>query len=300
LLSKRAGGTNASVYLIDTTNGDKLTTVDQGNAAFSFVGWSGDRFIYQVNRGTVSDWQPNQQALKSLDATTGQTLLLDQTQASGTSQADYIKQYFGSPYIIGNQVVYAKNWTSAYNSTNMAQVVTKQAELDSIGADGSGHKVVKSFTLDSGTQSSGVSITAELYDPTGLYIDFSSGTKDNFYEYDNGTVTEDTTMTADKFYQSPYPTYLLSPSGSATFWADQRDGKNTLLTGDADGKSSKQIASLSDYNTYGWFTDNYLLVSKDSSELFVMSAAGGTPFKITDYYKPAINYSGYGGGYGGL
>jgi hypothetical protein len=309
LLSKRAGGDNASVYLIDTTNGDKLTTVDQGNATFSFVGWSGDRFIYQVSRGTVSDWQPDQQALKSLDATTGQTLLLDQTQASGTSQSDYVKQYFGSPYIIGNQVVYAKNWTSAYNSTNMAQVVTKQAELDSIGADGSGHRVIKSFTLDSGTQSSGVSITAELYEPDGLYIQFSSGTKDNFYDYDDGKVTDDTTMTADKFYANPYPTYLLSPSGNATFWADQRDGKNALFTGDADGKSPKQIATLSDYATYGWYTDGYLLVSKNSSELYIMPATGpstgsgstnGTPFKITDYYKPAINYNGYGGGYGGL
>jgi hypothetical protein len=31
-----------------------------------------------------------------------------------------------------------------------------------------------------------------------------------------------------------------------------------------------------------------------------MPTAGGTPYKITDYYKPAINYQGYGGGYGGL
>jgi hypothetical protein len=107
-------------------------------------------------------------------------------------------------------------------------------------------------------------------------------------------------LSQDQFWSTPYPTYLLSPSSNQTFWTDQRDGKNTLFVGDNDAKNQKTIASLSGYNIYGWFTDNYLLVSKSSSELYVMPVAGGTPLKITDYYKPAINYQGYGGGYGGL
>ncbi|MEJ0072888.1 MAG: hypothetical protein WDN27_02250 [Candidatus Saccharibacteria bacterium] len=89
LLSRRSGD-NASVYLIDTTNNDKLTTIDQGNADFSLVGWSGDNFVYQVTRNTISNWQAGQQALKSFDATSGETLLLDQTQASGTDQSNWM------------------------------------------------------------------------------------------------------------------------------------------------------------------------------------------------------------------
>jgi Tol biopolymer transport system component len=93
---------------------------------------------------------------------------------------------------------------------------------------------------------------------------------------------------------------LLSPSGSNSFWAEARDGKSALFVGDQDGKNPKQVASLSEYTSYGWFTDDYLLVSKGSSELYIMSKAGGKPQKITDYYKPSVNYQGYGGGYGGL
>ncbi len=295
LLAKRSGD-KASVYMIDTTNGDKLTTVDQGDANFSLVGWSGSRFVYQVTRSTVQNWQSNQQALKSLDATTGQTLLLDQTQASGTNDADYVRQQLGSSYIMGDQVVYAKNWTASYSNV----LGSKQAELDSIGADGSGHKVVKTFSLDAGTQTGQVWVSTRLYEPNGLYVYFQGGAQDTFYDYEDGKITSDTTMTQDKFYGTPYATYLLSPSGSSTFWSDQRDGKNTLFTGDQDGGKSKTIASLSGYNTYGWYTDNYLLVSKNSSELYIMPKDGGTPLKITDYYKPSINYQGYGGGYGGL
>jgi hypothetical protein len=58
---------------------------------------------------------------------------------------------------------------------------------------------------------------------------------------------------------------------------------------------------LSDYDTYGWYSDNYLLVSKNSSELYVMDKAGKqTALKISDYHKPAQVFTGYGGGYGGL
>ncbi|HSX43589.1 MAG TPA: hypothetical protein VLF59_05920 [Candidatus Saccharimonadales bacterium] len=318
LLSKRSG-TTASVYLIDTTNGDKLTTIDEGNANFTLVGWSGDRFIYKVHRNTVADGQKNQEALKSFDPTTGHTLLLDQTDGtaysntSGSHTEGYAKQYFDSVYLIGNNVVYAKDWAgngydySSGNGAMVSFVSGKSAEVDTIGADGSGHRVAKTFTL-SGTiyanpayPSSiyGVTVESRSYEPQSVYLAFTDSNTTSYYEYEDGKVAG-SNLTSEEFYNAPYPTYLLSPSGNSTFWADQRDGKNTLFTGDDDAKNQKTIASLSEYKPYGWFTDNYLLVSKNSSELYIMPASGGTPQKITDYYKPAINYQGYGGGYGGL
>lgn len=284
LLSKRSGD-NASIFLIDTTNGDALTTIDEGNANFSLVGWSGDRFIYSVKRNTVQNWQPNQSALKSFDPTNGHTLLLDQTQASGTSNSDYLGQVFGPVYLSGDQLVYTKNW---YGTT----AGDKQAELDTIGSDGTGHKTVKSFSRNA--------VDTRLYEPGSIYLESYNGSGYDVYKYEDGSVSTTTELNGSSFWNNPYPTFLLSPSGSSTFWAEQRDGKNTLFTGNADAKSPKQVASLSDYNTYGWYTDDYLLVSRNSSELYIMPTSGGTPFKITDYYKPAINYQGYGGGYGGL
>lgn len=297
LLSNRSGN-GASVYIIDTTNGDKLSTIDQGAASFSLLGWSGDTLVYQTARTAVSDWQANQQALKSYDAATGQSLLLDQTQASGTSENDYVKQFFNTPYIIGSQLVYVKGWVGSFSDA--AQVSSKQAELDSIGVNGTGHKTLKTFAPASGANINYLAPTAVLYKPGNLHISFSDGNADTFYSYDGSQVSPDPNMTDTTFYQTTYTTYLLSPSGNQTFWAEQRDGKNTLFVGNADGSSPKQIASLSDYNAYGWYTDNYLLVSKSGSELYIMPAAGGNALKITDYYKPAVNYNGYGGGYGGL
>jgi hypothetical protein len=298
LLSRRSGS-NASIYLIDTTNKDKFSTIDEGNADFSLVGWSGHNFTYQVTRNSVNQWQSNRQALKSYNAETGQNLLLDQTQAAGSDQNNYLSQYIGSPYIINDQVVYSKNWQATFN--NWSQLSSKSAELDSIGSNGSGHKTVKTFTLDGGPVNTGaVYINTQLYAPSELFINFTTDSKNSFYEYQDGKVSETTEVNADTFFSTPYATYLASPSGTSTFWAEQRDGKNTLFIGDKDAKNQKQVASLSQYNTYGWYSDDYLLVSKNSSELYIMSSkGGGTPLKITDYYKPAVNYNGYGGGYGG-
>ena len=301
LLSKRAGGDNASVYLIDTTSDDKLTTIDEGNANFSLVGWSGDRFIYEVDRSsTVQLWQQNRFALKSFDPTSGHTMTLDQTAGDGSSGNNYVNQNFGLIYLVEDQIVYAKNWSG----WGLNVLDGKSAELDTIRADGSGHQVLKTFPYVNSGYAYGytsASIDTRLYEPNSIYIEANNnGSNPTFYDYEDGKVTTDTTLSQDQFWSTPYPTYLLSPSSNQTFWTDQRDGKNTLFVGDNDAKNQKTIASLSGYNIYGWFTDNYLLVSKNSSELYVMPVAGGTPLKITDYYKPAINYQSYGGGYGGL
>src|SRR5437016_2106406 len=52
----------------------------------------------------------------------------------------------------------------------------------------------------------------------------------------------------------------------------------------------KTIANLSDYHPYGWYGDKYLLVTKNSTELYIMDVkglptgqAGGAPVEITDF-----------------
>jgi len=297
LLSKRAGG-SPSLYLIDTSN-DSLSTIDEGNADFSLNGWVSGNFVYTVTRPNVQLWQANRQAIKSFNALTKKTTTLDQTTASGSGQSDYLTELIGSVYAYNDQVFYIKNWTTAYGSA--ASIAGKQATFNSIKPDGSAKKAIKSFGLADGTTAIDVTLEERVESPSAIDLKFSDGTKDNFYTYANGQVKDDSNGTSDSFYTADYPTYLQSPSGDNTFWGDLRDGKNTLFVGDASGQNGKQIATLSDYKTYGWFSDDYLLVSKNASELYIMSKSGAKePIKISDYHKPALTYNGYGGGYGGL
>jgi len=299
LLSRRAGS-NPTLYLINTAD-DSSAVIESGSADFTLTGWAGDTFIYTVTHGDVQLWQPGRQVIKSFNAATKKITVLDQTTASGTSGFDYLSQLVGDVYAYDDQVFYVMNWTASFGGSAPADLINKQSTFNSVKPDGSAKKAIRSFALAAGTQALDITLDTRVKAPDSIELHFSDGTKDNFYIYTGGQVKNDAVTTVDNFYTASYPTYLLSPSGGKTFWSEPRDGKNTLFVGDGEGQNGQQIASLSDYDTYGWYTDNYLLVSKNSSELYAMDKDGKqTPLKISDYHKPAQVFTGYGGGYGGL
>ena len=299
LLAQRKTTGTPELDLIDTST-DTMSNMDEGSATFTLVGWDGDRFIYQVNRNSVQSWQSGQQVLKSFNAATKAITTLAQTTASGDSSTNYLGQQFGTTSIVNGRIIYSLNWNQSYYY-NQGQLSSKQATLNTVNADGSNNAVVKGFSLTPGTQTTQLTIDIEPYKgPNALAIQFANGLSDSFYEYQNGQVTTLSGITDQNFYANNYPTYLLSPSGNQTFWSTPTDGKNALFVGDSNGNNDNKIASLSDYSPYGWYTDNYLLVSKNSSELYTMPAGGGTPTRISDYFKPSQFFSGYGGGYGGI
>jgi hypothetical protein len=297
LLSRRSGD-SPGLYLISTAD-DSLSTIEQGSN-FTLNGWVGDNFIYTATRSDAQLWQSGRQQIKSFSTATKKSIVLDQTTASGTSSSDYLSQLVGDVYAYNDQVFYTMNWTAAFASASSSDIANKQATFNSVKPDGSAKKAIKSFGLAAGTQAIDITLQERVENPNQIDLEFSDGAKDNFYAYSNGQVKDAPNQTADNFYSSIYPTYLESPSGTQTFWSEARDGKNTLFIGDDNGQNGKQIATLSDYTPYGWYSDNYLLVSKNGSELYVMPKAGGDAIKVTDYHKPDTSFPGYGGGYGGL
>ncbi|MEK7059631.1 MAG: hypothetical protein AAB971_02655 [Patescibacteria group bacterium] len=294
VLKARRDGALPALYLIDT-NTDKVTQFDNSDSEFDLIGWYGHSFIYDLSRKSLSYHQPGRQILKSYDADNLQLNQLDQNQAEGDS-ANYAYQNFHNFYILGGgAVVYNTQWYSL-GSTDLS---TKTDTIRAIQPSGQNKKDYQAFISNVNDY-----IEAKLYEPQTIYYSThnNSDNKTTYYAYENQAVK--TISIDENSFTRDYPTYLISPSGNHTFWNEPRDGKNTLFIGDASAKSKKQIASLSEYAPYGWHSDNYVLVSKASSELYIMPAgslsAGRKPLKVTDYYKPVQTYNGYGYGYGGL
>lgn len=294
LLAKRDKET--ALYLIDTATG-KLETIDEGkDLRFSLVGWSGSRFVYSLTRENRKDWQAGYQVLKSYNAPTRQLTVIDETQAG--NEGDSVAQTMSGFYILKNdQIVYIKDWYAgwSYGLDNRTDTIA------SIQADGSNKRALKSYKAMDLSY-----IEAKLYTPQEIHFRVWD---DEYNRLENvmtvGGKLEPVPPAQQKFDQE-YPTFLMSPDGTKSFWAEPRDGKNALFIGDDNATdSSKQLlANLSDYGTYGWTTDKYLLLQKNSSELYITTAdqlkKGATPLKISDYHKPSLIYSGYGYGYGGL
>ena len=145
-------------------------------------------------------------------------------------------------------------------------------------------------------------LQAKLYAPQEVYFRVQlDGSPVAYYEYESGSL-KSVTNSDDKFYNTFYPTFLVSPDGQKTLWHEPRNGKNAIFVGDKNGKNSKELAVDSEYATYGWFTDKYILLSKNKSELYIapVDQSIGEVTKIANYHKPVFSFAGYGYGYGGL
>ncbi|HEX4774258.1 MAG TPA: hypothetical protein VH234_01965 [Candidatus Saccharimonadales bacterium] len=291
VLKSIRSGSNASLSLIDTSN-DKVTSFDTSDADFNLVGWYGHNFIYDLTRHGQDAWQAGREILKSYDADNQQLNQLDQNQAEGSAGA-YASQYFSNFYILNGVVAYDTQWSNVNGD-----LTGKNFTIRAVQPNGQGKKDYQTFPAGTTTF-----IQATLYNPQAVYYAVSDNTgKTSYYDFENLAV-KPITLDSGSFSRT-YPTFLISPGGNQTFWTELRDGQNTLFIGDGSADNQKQIASLSDYSPYGWFSNSYVLVSKNSSELYIMPAgslsAGQQPVKITDYYKPAQTFNGYGYGYGGL
>lgn len=282
------------LYLIDTST-DKLSTIDEGDGVvFEPVGWSGHYFIYRVVRNNLHIWEAKRSSIKSFDATNGRIATLDDTQAFGNSNTTSANETQTPAYIIGDTVVYGKYWSSAYGVSLSGQ---KDA-IYSVKSDGSNKQMLKDFSAADFSY-----IEAQIYRPDEVYyrIYQSSDSVSQYFEYADGKVTATTDVNDNNFYQA-YSTYLVSPTGNKTFWAESRDGKNVMLVGDAGGQNGQELTTDGSFSTYGWFSDDYVLLSKNGSELYIMPSnpkQKQAPLKITDYHKPARSFPGYGYGYGG-
>jgi hypothetical protein len=262
------------------------------------IGWYDHSFIYSITRNSTDVWKANRQALKSYDAEHLQLNLLDQTQAEGDANA-YAYQNLFNFYLVKDAVVYNTQWYTYKAGGGSYDATGKNDTIRAIQPNGQNKKDHQSFP----TSNTGY-LNASLYAPEEVYFAVfdNAANKVNYYEFENQSVKAANIDQGS--FDKAYPTFLLSPSGKQTFWTEFRDGKNSLFTGDANAESKKQLASLSDFSPYGWHSDNYLLVAKNASELYITSGdslkANRKPLKITDYYKPSQTYPGYGYGYGGL
>ena len=296
VLKAKRDGANASLYLIDTAT-DKVTQFDNNDADYTLIGWYDHNFIYSLTRNDQPYWQSGRQAIKSYDAENQQLNQLDQNQAEGGA-TDYAYQQLANFYIVKGSIVYTTDWT-IFSNSNAAAGKDKTDTIRAVSPLGQNKKDYQSLPTDTVGY-----IQASLYEPNEVYFAvYNNKTNSSDYYIFQDQSVKSTKVNADEFNQG-YPTYLLSPSGRLTFWSELRDGKNTIFSGDNNGASKKQLAAASDYAPYGWYSDNYLMLSKNGSELYITSPDGlqanKVPLKLTDYYKPARALNGYGYGYGGL
>jgi hypothetical protein len=296
LKAQRTTNGQSALYLIDTSD-DKVTEFDSGDNDYNTIGWSGHDFLYDLVRDSVSASQSAHELVKSYDADNGQLNQLDENQAMGNASS-YAYQGFSNFYILDNLLVYNTQWYSYSDSGTPYDLSAETDSIRGVEPEGQNKKDYQSVPAASVGY-----IEADLYKPQAIYYEVYNSDTDatTDYNFNNSSVSTLSNLPSATFDTSP-PVYLISPSGDQTFWSEQRDAGNTLQTGDSNAGSPVQIAADSDYAPYGWYTDSYLLVSKNDNQLYIMPAgvlgSGQQPVKISDYYQAPQTFSTDGYGYG--
>lgn len=298
LKSRRDGTKQAKLYLINSSN-DNLVAIDAQDADYQIVGWYNEYFIYIVN-GTK---------LKSYNANTGTTVTLDEVQKLGnTNTYNYANESFDSVQILENDIVYAKNWLysckisvnyPSYRCIEYSEHINgKSNTITSVRPNGTNSHIVRETAITPGQYPdiySKAHKTKEVW-----FRQFVPGSnKNEYFVYNNGTLAA-TTDVNDALFGKPEPTYFSSPGSLYSFWHESRDGKNTLLVGDSAGDNGQVIATLTEYTPLGWYSDDYMLASKNGSELYIMPRQNteGNISKVTDFHKPQYSWPGQGYSYG--
>lgn len=295
LKSKRSSSKPAGLYIVTSTD-DKYAVLDDANVEFTPVGWLGHYFIYQTAR-FGEQWRAGSAQLKSYNAETGKTTVLDQSASDPAStQQSPLYEIFGMVYVIDDTVVYTKGWTM-YGSS-MLSYDGKQSVIASVRPDGAGKKTIKSFPLTTTSW-----VNSRLYRPGAVYFQTASQDMPQKYVYSElvgGDYKENVTPAVD-YATATYPVYQMSPSGKLSLWSEERDGKQVIFIGDKNADNGQELASKSDYKPYGWLTDDWILLKKNDSELYITTKdqfkKGAEPLKVSDYHRSNSGFSSYG--YGG-
>lgn len=281
LFAKRSSAGKA-LYLIDTNSG-ALTEIDSGKAQFDVYGWLDSTFVYTVARNEIKDWQPKKLVLKTYNAAIKQLTTVDETNAEGSDVNDYAAEWISNITVLKDRILYTKNWRASYYS--VYRLAGKRMYVYSV-KPGSSKQPVKDF--DAGNN--GYIIT-RFMKPNHAYVGvYNADTA--YYEYKEGKLQQ-SKITDNDLYKS-YPDVRYSQNGQRTAWSESRDGKYSLFVGAADAANPREILNLSEYAVYGWFADDYVLLTKNGSEMFIMPAEGlsgrAQVIKISDYHKSSFRY----------
>lgn len=276
LEARRDVGDKVPQLYILSTSDDSLLTFDSGNFDFSIAGWSGDDIIYTAINRSLPDWQAGKQKVKSYNAATGKTTVLDSS--AGTDAQTAAGETYDTVYIAANKIIFDKYWASDNSLDGRKNTVI------SVNPDGQSKQTVASY------DAAKTSEYVYQYAPNSFYIevDDSSGVSDPvYYDYTvGGTFKQVNGLTGEQIYDNPQ--FYFSPQKDMTYWSESRDGQETLVIANSYGSRESQKSLAAGYWAAGWYTQNYLLATNDDqSKLYVLSA-GGKPVFITNYQSTYI------------
>ena len=287
---KESGKTHVGLYIFDTAK-KQLTEIDKTNSFFEFIGWiDNQHFVYHVSaKNSQATAGANTEAIKVYDVSSGKATTL---------LANKVNQDFGAQYLINGKIIMALRCLEDTAAECKKAGIPSEIVALSIDAKVTSLKDFGDWKVGQ--------FTNNIYNGQLYYTVYGDGQNGGtaYLSYNGQKINNSDDKQAN---QQAYHAPLSSPSGSSAFWTESNKGSNILYTSNKDGSSSSESLAAP-FKQYGWYTDNYNLLSKDGNTLYITGQnSSKTPVQISSYtaatkgYNIAMaGYPGPGFGYGDL
>lgn len=272
-MSERDG--TAKLYLLSLSD-KKVTVIDDKYPQHQIAGWVKDRVYYLAQNHYTPNWEPKTNAIVMYHAGSGTRTVIDESLASGTNNFDFVNQSFSPARIVDGRVLYAKTWRYGMWVTDQSRPATIVSVTDA-----------SKRTLREVQASPGWSVEFVTDQPnTALFHVTTPEDTSEFYQYKDGAITPKGSLSWAQLMNNNR-TFVTSPNGQRVMWSEQRDGKNVSFMSNTPFTEQKEFAN-GEYRIHSWMTDNYVLYSKNNSELYITNVGGvlDGAHKITDYHSP--------------
>jgi hypothetical protein len=265
-----------TLYVYNTQNGN-LVTIDQSSASDFINGWTPDDILIYTATAKVGSNGYSQASIMGYKATSPKAppYTLDQARSNGDDGNSASQETYSSVNVLGDDYIeLSKYYLGSGNDTTAGSIDTALATDNNYGGTNSLQPLNYSSNY---TQAPKVVYTS----PTSLVLAFTNSTtkKVSYYTYAEGKASAVSgSSVADALNYPPASSpYYLSPSGAAQMWSRVNGNSTTIYVGNKKGLDGVAVANLGNsYTPYGWWSDNYILLDKSGSGLYIMPASGSS------------------------
>lgn len=272
------GSNTSNLYVYDISTG-KVTSVSQSPVGITINGWtSDDTLVFTYDAVGISGDDGSGNSLCAYKATTpAKTYVLDTSTIGGFDSSTFAQQTYNSASVLSdNNVVFTKTWSGDPDSLSSNPTTITTAPVD-VDQPFNTPVVQQSLNYANNYQ---IPPSIIYTSPSTLDMAFKNSQTGqvSYFNYKGGNVNSASSSSVTDVLNKPTssPEYFLSPTKTMQMWAHVGGNQTTVYTGDKNGLNPKAIATFNNtlFSPYGWWTNNYIILDKSGSALYIMPASG--------------------------
>ena len=264
-----------TLYLYETFK-NKLTSIDSSSSGIVINGWTPDNVLVftHLTNFAIDNSGPKLQAFKV--GSNNKVYDLDNSNTNGFDVYSFEQENYNYVYVNNDDnVIFTKFWSG---DPQVVKQSSTTISVVSVNNSNQFHKIDPQQKINySDVYSSRPKVSLTSPNSQNLAFTNSSNGQVSYYTYLNGKSSNVTDIKVKNSIVNPKTNsdFYLSPNNNNQMWSKIDGNTTTINIGSLNGDNPTVIAKFDNsYKPYGWLTNNYILLNKDDTGLYIIPSQG--------------------------